>query len=172
MPPASWIIRGLAKKMATRKPEAVTQFRTSTNAALTTVITLTNVSAGQTFTPVPHHYRASAPPAVVNTPTVNARALINPVTVVKLPAPHPAPGMEQPNIHLAKPAVMILARPAQNPSPAPAARKKSKSRQPNAALPVINARPNMNIITTARPVMPPHVLTAIPPLPANVALVA
>ena len=132
-PPASWITPEPAKKTAILRPEAVTQFRTSTNAARTTVIILINASAGQTFIPARPHCRASAPPAVVNMPTVNARALINPVIVVKLPVPLPAPGAERQNTHPVKNAVQTPARPAQNQSPATLDREKSKSRQPNAA---------------------------------------
>ena len=133
MPPVSWIIRVPAKRTVIRKQEVAILFRTSTNAARTTVIISINVSAGQTFTPVHHRYRVSAPPAAENMPAVNARALINPANAEKLPVRSHVPGTEQQNTHPAKPAVLIPAHPAQNQSPATLDREKSKSRQPNAA---------------------------------------
>ncbi len=129
---ANWITPELAKKTATPKPEAVTQFRTSTNVALTTVITLTNVSAALTFIPARPHCRASAPSAVVNMPPASVQALTKLAPAVRPPAPLPAPGEGQQNTHHVKNAAPTPARPAQNLSPATLDREKSKSRQPNA----------------------------------------
>ena len=107
MPPVSWIIRVPAKRTVIRKQEVAILFRTSTNAARMTPIISINVSAGQTFIPVHRRYRVSAPPAVVNMPTVNARVRIVPAPAEKLPELLPAPGAGQPNIHHAKAATPL-----------------------------------------------------------------
>ena len=134
MPPASWITPEPAGRTATPKPEVVTRFRTSTSAAHTMPIILTNVSAGQTFIPVHPHYRASAPPAVVNTPIVNARALINPANAAKLPVRSHVPGTAQQNTHHVRPAVTILARQEHQ-----KLIKVPMQEKQNAEIPVINA---------------------------------
>ena len=140
MPPANWIIPEPAKRMVTPKPALATPFKISTDVARMTPTTLTNVSAGQTFIPAHLRYKASAPPVAGNTPAVSVRALINPAPAAKLPELLPAPGAARQNIHLARPVAPTLVRRARNPSPVPAVRTKSKSQQPNADLPVTNAK--------------------------------
>ncbi len=148
MPPASWIIHGLAKKMATRKPVLATPFKTSTNAAHMMPIILTNVSAAPTFTPVHPHCRASVPPVAENTPAASVRVATNPANAAKLPVRSHVLGTEQQNIHHARPAVTILARQEhQKLIKAPMPEKQ------NAEIPVINviAQVELDLISQEQP---------------------
>ena len=104
-----------------------------------TPTTLTNVSAGQTFTPVHRRCRASVPSAAVNMPPASVQALTKLVLVGRPPELPLALGEGQQNTHLVKNAAPTPARLVQNPSPALAARTKSKSQQPNVDLPAILA---------------------------------
>ena len=148
MPPANWITPEPVKKTAIRKPEAVTRFRTSTNAVRTTPIILINAFAALTFIPAHRRYKASVPPVAVNMPTVNARALINPANAAKLPVRSHVLGTEQQNIHHARPAVTILARQEhQKLIKAPMPEKQ------NAEIPVINviAQVELDLISQEQP---------------------
>ena len=111
MLPVSWTTPEPAARTAIRKPEAATRFKTLTDAARTTLITLINASAGRIYIPVLRRYRVSAPPAAENTPTASARARIAPVPVEKLPALHPALGAAQPNIRPANPVIPLQVLP-------------------------------------------------------------
>ena len=106
-PLVSWIIRGLAKRTAIPKPAPATPFKTSTNAAHTMLIILTNAFAAPTFIPAHLHYRVSVLPAVESTKAVNVQAATNPVPAGKLPVRSHVLGTEQQNIHLANPATLL-----------------------------------------------------------------
>ena len=137
---ANWITQELVGRTAIPRPALAIQFKISIDAVHTTPTTLINAFAARIYTLVHHRYRVSARPAAASTKAVNAQAVTNPVPAAKLPAPHPAPGVEQQNTALARPAAPTPARPARNPSPVPAVRTKSKSQQPNAERPVTNAK--------------------------------